>query len=97
MDVPYPVDSEEVLCFRVSFEAGDYADEVTHLQFMLDDSSEPTHWLDAKVPDNWGYPRDTIGLPAPGPGSTMTMYIWVKDDYCEYGSTRQAHIMVQGQ
>jgi hypothetical protein len=94
MDVPLTVSAQDEVLFRVSFSPGRYADRIEKVQFLVDDPIEPASWLDATNPDNWCFPKGEQGLTV-GAG-VKTIYVWVRDNYCEFGSTRSAHIMVQG-
>jgi hypothetical protein len=94
MDVPFTVDMNEEIIFRVSFSPGKYASRVEKIQYVEDDPSEPASWMDATKTDSWCYPKGEEGLTV-GLGY-KTIYVWVKDDYCEFGSTRRAHITIEG-
>jgi hypothetical protein len=94
MDVPLTVSSDDEVHFRIAFSPGQYSSKVEKVQFLVDDPFEPVNWLDATKDENWCYPKGEAGMPV-GLG-TKTIYVWVKDDHCEFGSTRRAHIMVEG-
>ena len=94
MDIPINVAIGDTIHFGVEFAPGQYATRVTALQFQLNDPDIPVTWLDASRQENWVYPHgDPFIVTQP---VINTIYVWVKDDYCENGSTRRAHIKIQG-
>lgn len=94
MQVPVSVAIGDTIHFRVELAPGRYATRVTDLQFQINDPEIPTAWLDASDPDNLIYPRNSAYIVTQP--VINTIYVWVKDDYCESGSTRSAHIRIQG-
>jgi hypothetical protein len=94
MDQPIIVSMDEEIHFRVAFSPGQYASKVEKIQFLVDDPLEPVSWMDATRDENWCYPKGEEGMPV-GLG-IRTIYVWVRDDHCEFGSTRRAHITVEG-
>ncbi len=94
MDIPVGVAIGDTLHFGVEFAPGHYATKVTHLQFQLNDPDIPVSWLDASEEHNWTYPRGSVFVVTQP--VINTIYVWVKDDYCESGSTRRAHIKIEG-
>ena len=84
----------DTLCFESSFERGPYAEEVTHIDYLVNDSGIPGAWKDARVNANRFYPPS--GQIYTAPLGITTIYVWVKDDYCEFGSANTAIIMIRG-
>lgn len=94
-DVPVNVSIGDTICFRASALPGQYAEEVTHIAFLVNDPGEPGSWLPYGTSANTCYPRSPqVLLVAP---NINTYYVWVRDDYCEYGSARRAYIKINGQ
>ena len=94
MNVPVYVSVGDTVCFRAAFQAGENATQVEEIAFRSNDSSRPYYWEDATNSSNRYYPP---------PGETFTVregihtiYLWVKDDYCENGSTNFAYIEIIG-
>jgi len=94
MEVPVNVDVGDTLCFRASFLPGHYAKKVTDIAFMVNDPSEPVTWKDATVEANRTYPPNGTHIVA---ADMNYIYVWIRDDYCEYGSTAMAYIIINGQ
>jgi hypothetical protein len=94
MDVPVYIALGDTVCFRATFQAGSHATQVEEIAFRVNDSSQPYYWEDASSISNWYYPPTgetfTVG------GGIYSIYVWVKDDYCEYGSTNFAYIEIVG-
>jgi hypothetical protein len=61
----------------------------------MNDSSRPAYWEDATNNSNWYYPPS--GETFTVREGIYTVYLWVKDDYCENGSTNFAYIEIIGQ
>jgi hypothetical protein len=96
MEIPLQVSILDTLCFRIEFQPGAYASDVTGIMYQLDDPVRPI-WWDAVAPGQTEtfYPPGT-GAFLPGPGIT-TLYVWVKDDYCNFGVVARAYIRVLAQ
>jgi len=94
MDIPINVDVGDTLCFRASFLPGHYAKKVTSIAFAVNDPGEPASWKDATVEANRTYPPSGIHIVA---ADLNYIYVWVEDDYCEFGSTATAYIIINGQ
>ena len=84
----------DTLCFESTFERGPYAEEVTHIAYLINDTGIPGAWKDAGVNSNRFFPPS--GQVYIAPAGITTIYVWVRDDYCEYGSTNTAVIMING-
>jgi hypothetical protein len=94
MNVPVDIAVGDTICFRASFWPGAFANEVTHIQYQLNDSDSPTSWRSTSEEGNWDHPLgDAVFTVSPG---HHTMYVWIKDDYCLYGSARRAHVQIRG-
>ena len=95
MSVPVHVAIGDTICFIASFLPGTYATYVGGITFRVNDSGRPYYFEDAVRPTNSYYP----GVDEPAfevrPG-IYSIYVWVQDDYCEYGSTNYAYIEVIG-
>jgi hypothetical protein len=84
----------DTVCFRVTFNAGQYADEVTGIKFQVNDGETPGRWDDPDDEGNWQYPRGSeLFLVQP---DINTIYFWIRDDFCEFGSTRRIWLRLQG-
>jgi hypothetical protein len=95
MNVPISVDAGDTICFRASAFPGGFAKEVTHIAFLVNNPDEPGSWATYTNPNNLCYPphtEDFIVTPY-----INYVYVWVKDDYCEFGSMRRAYIIIDGQ
>jgi hypothetical protein len=82
----------DTLCFESTFQPGPYAEEVTHIAYMVNDTGIPGAWKDAGVNSNRFYPPS--GEVYTAPFGVTTIYVWVRDDYCEFGSTNTAVIII---
>jgi hypothetical protein len=95
-DVPIEVTVGDTICFRATYEEGYYADEVTHVRFLVNDPGEPGGWDSADPAAGF------TDYPAAGEtyfrvqAYNNRLYVWVKDDYCLYGSTRRIWMTVRG-
>ena len=94
MNVPISVEVGDTLCFHADFAPGTYAKEVTDLAFAVNDSEEPGSWEDAADDDNLTWPPGGVHIVTP---DMNYIYLWVRDDYCEYGSTAMVYIIINGQ
>lgn len=93
MEVPINVNIGDTLCFRASFAPGSFATKVASIAFAVNDPGEPASWSDATVTANAVYPPGGVYIAT---ANLNYVYVWVKDDYCEYGSTAMAYIIVNG-
>lgn len=94
MDTPIDVDVGDTLCFESSFSPGPYATKVTHIAYLVNDPGIPAYWLDASDEDNRLYPpAGEFFIVLPG---ISTVYVWARDDYCEFGSENTAYIRIRG-
>lgn len=84
----------DTLCLEVTFAPGDHADSVTHVQYVVDDPTAPTTWLDAGDPANHVYPPGSPFYVAEA--GTVTLWVWVKDDYGAEGSMATTCVRVSG-
>ncbi len=84
----------DTLCFESSFERGPYAEVLTHIAYLINDSGIPGAWKDAGVNSNKFFPPS--GQTYTARSGITTIYVRVKDDYCEFGSTNTAIIMIRG-
>jgi hypothetical protein len=94
MSVPVYVTVGDTVCFRAVFQPGRNATQVEEIAFRVNDSSRPVYWEDATNSSNWYYPP--TGETFTVRGGIYTIYLWVKDNYCEYGSTNSAYIEIIG-
>lgn len=93
MDEPLNVPVGTQVCFRASAVHGAYASEMVQIAFLVNDSDEPGFWLP--------YAEETLCYPAGAQGYLVqpdlnTFYVWVRDNFCEFGSTAVAHIVING-
>jgi hypothetical protein len=85
----------DTICFKATALPGEYAEEVTHIAFRVNDPGAPGGWLPYATAANRCYPRSPeVLIVAP---DINYYYVWVQDDYCEYGSTRRAYFKINGQ
>lgn len=94
-DVELAVDVGDTICFRASAQPGQYADDVTHIAWLVNNPGEPGGWLSYSQPQNACYPRSPQVLVVTP--NINYYYVWVRDDYCEFGSTRRAYFKINGQ
>jgi hypothetical protein len=95
MSVPVHVSIGDTVCFRANFEPGPNATYVEGITFRVNDDTRPYSLEDASNPSNWHYP----GVEEPPfvvHSGIYSVYVWVRDDYCEYGSTNHAYIEIIG-
>ena len=95
MSVPVYIAVGDTICFRAAFQAGRNASRVEEIAWRINDSSPPYYWEDASNSSNWCYPPGDSG-PFTVDGGIYTIHLWVKDDYCENGSTNFAYIEIIG-
>lgn len=95
MDVPVYIDVGDTISFRAVFQPGKNASQVEEIAWRVNDSSRPYYWEDATNSSNWCYPPQD-DLPFRVEGGIYTVYLWVKDDYCENGSTNFAYMEIVG-
>ncbi len=95
MHVPINVTAGDRLCFSADqLHPGRYATKVTHIAFLENDPGKPGSWRDATKDENLTYPEgDEIFTVQVG---MNYVFVWVKDDYCEFGSTNMAYIIING-
>jgi len=94
MDIPVTLSIGDSVCFVASFTHGPYATKVTKIQFQVNDPLPSIYWHDASDSTYRCYPPGSVFVV---PEGITTIYVWVKDDYCRYGSVRRAYIKVEGQ
>jgi hypothetical protein len=94
MNEPISVPVGTEISFKATGFPGQYAGAVTHIAYMINDSEEPTTWSDYTKEENRCHPRGSQGiLVSP---DMNAYYVWVRDDYCEFGSTAFAYIVING-
>lgn len=94
-DVQLNVDVGDTICFRAGAIPGEYAEEITHISFLVNDPGEPGGWLPYDNSQNTCYPRyPEVLIVTP---DINYFYVWVQDDYCEFGSKRRAYFRINGQ
>jgi hypothetical protein len=94
-DVPVVVDVGDTVCFRTTFSPGVLATRIEEIAFLLNDPGIPTSWRDASEEENWDYPiPPSVHIVSPG---LNYVYVWVRDDYCLYGSPRRAYMLIEGE
>lgn len=89
------VSEGDTLCFESTFEPGPYAEKVTHIAYLINDTGIPGAWKDATENANRFFPPS--GQTYTAPLGITTVYVWVRDDYCEFGSTSTATIIIKGE
>jgi hypothetical protein len=94
MAVPVHLDVGDTVCFRASFQPGKSATSVEGIAFRVNNPERPYYWEDAASTSNLHYPGVYEAYTVE-PGLTA-IYVWVKDDYCENGSTNFAYIEIAG-
>ena len=94
MNTVIEVATGDTLCFESSFTRGPYAEEVTHIAYLINDPGIPGAWKNAKVNSNRFYPP--AGDVYTARAGLSTIYVWVRDDYCEFGSTNTAYVKIRG-
>jgi hypothetical protein len=94
MDVPLSVHIGDTLSFLASASPGQYAKKVERIAFAVNDPTEPGSWKDYTKAANLCYPGN--GEIFIAPPNINTIYVWVRDDYCEYGSVRRAYVKIEG-
>jgi hypothetical protein len=95
MDVPIGVEAGDTVCFRVAALPGEFASEITEIAYVKNPPDPDA------MPGNWTSYLSTFCFPTDGVGfivspSINVFYVWVRDDYCDSGSLRKAHIMING-
>ena len=70
------------------------ATAVEEIAFNVNDPGQPYYWEDATDPTSWCYPP--AGEAFTVEHGIYTIYLWARDDYCEYGSTNSAYIEIIG-
>lgn len=93
MDIPVDVSEGDTLCFKSFAEPGQYATRLTGLQYT-ETESPSIYWKSPGDSAAWYYPR--YGEHFIAPSGEFTLYIHVKDNYCEWGSQSSAHIKING-
>ena len=93
MDVPVNVFEGDTLCFKSFAEPGHFATALSGMQYT-ETSSPSIYWKSPGDSAAWYYPR--YGDLFVAPSGQFELYIHVKDNYCQYGSTSSAHIIIQG-
>ena len=76
-------------------QAGKNATRVEEIAWRVNDSSRPYYWEDAGTSSNLCYPPPGSGAFTVD-GGIYSIYVWVKDDYCENGSSEFAYIEIIG-
>jgi hypothetical protein len=93
MDVPVDVFEGDTLCFKSFAEPGYFATALTGVQYTLTPGPS-IYWKSPGDSAAWYYPR--YGDLFIAPGGEFTLYIHVKDNYCQWGSQASAHMVVRG-
>lgn len=98
MDEPINVPVGTEICFRAAASPGLYAKKVTDIAYLINDDLQPADWdpfwSSTMEPINRCYPAGSQGITV-SPNMNY-YYVWVKDDYCEFGSKAMAYIVVNG-
>ncbi len=94
MEVPVEVTAGDSIHFSIDYAPGKYATTITGIKFRLNDPAEPYRW-DDPTPQNRCYPQS--GWLTVAAGEQITLYAWVKDDYCNpLGSKARAYMVIVG-
>jgi hypothetical protein len=94
MSVPVYITVGDTVAFWARPTPGPSATSVQEIAFQLNDPSQPWYWEDATDYSNRCYPPGS-GIFTVSEGIN-TIYVWVRDDYCEYGSTNSARMEIIG-
>ncbi|MGQ9603948.1 MAG: hypothetical protein ACUVUU_07010 [bacterium] len=93
MEIPVEVTSGDSIHFTIECAPGKHATDITGIAFRQNDEREPYSWEDP-VQENQYYPKS--GFITLGSDEETTIYAWAKDNYCEFGSTARAYMIVVG-
>jgi hypothetical protein len=93
MDVPVEVFEGDTLCFKSFAEPGYFATALSGMQYT-ETPSPSIYWKSPGDSAAWYYPR--YGDLFVAPSGQFTLYIHVKDNYCQYGSTSSAYMIIDG-
>lgn len=93
MDVPVEVFAGDTLCFKSFAEPGFFATALSGMQYT-ETPSPSIYWKSPSDSAAWYYPR--YGDLFVAPSGQFNLYIHVKDNYCQYGSTSAAYMIIQG-
>jgi hypothetical protein len=94
MDIPVNVAVGTEISFRADALPGLHASSVTRIAYLVNDPEPPANWTDYSMPENRCYPIGSQGIVVAA--DMNTYHVWVKDDYCEFGSTSVAYIIING-
>jgi hypothetical protein len=94
MTVPVYVTLGDTVCFRSTFQPGRNATYVDGIVFRVNNPDPPLYWEDATDASNLYYPP--LGDEFRVREGIYSIYVWVKDDYCENGSSNYAYIEIIG-
>lgn len=94
MEIPIAVSVGDTLCFKIEFRKGTYASRATHIRIQLDDP-DPSIWWDPIPVGQTEYLYPPLGSVLIADAGPTALYVWVKDDYCVFGSERRAYIKVE--
>jgi hypothetical protein len=94
MDIAIDVPVGTEICFKATAFPGLYAKSVTHIAYLVNDPEEPGGWYDYTKPENRCYPSGSQGIIV-SPNENQYC-VWVRDDYCEYGTTARVYIIING-
>jgi hypothetical protein len=93
MDEPVSIAAGTEVCFRASALPGAYASSMVQIAFLVNDPEEPGAWSTYNE-SHLCYPGGDQGYIVPP--NLNAFYVWVRDDFCEFGSTAVAHIVING-
>jgi hypothetical protein len=95
MENPIGVSAGDTLSFRIEFRAGEHASRPARIMIQ-ENNPYPGIWWDAIEPGQteWLYPA--LGSEFTAGYGISSLYVWVEDDYCFFGSVRRAYVKILG-
>jgi hypothetical protein len=95
METPINVRSGDTLSFRIEFREGDDASVANGIIIQENNGTQPIWWDPVDPGQTEALYPPLGGLFKAGSG-VSTLHVWVRDDYCEFGSENVAYVKLSG-
>lgn len=93
MEIPVEVIAGDSIYFEMMATPGKFATAIIGVRFRQNDDQEPHSWLEP-TPQNQLFPPS--GFLKVNLGEEITIYAWARDNYCQFGSTARAYMILAG-
>jgi hypothetical protein len=95
METPIAVAAGDKLSFRIEFSEGDDASTTTRIMIQENNAVQGIYWT-TLLPGETEALHPPLGSIFKAGSGISTLHVWVRDDYCVYGSESLAYVRLSG-